>query len=418
MIADAAARRPRAMMRTGRAVSRPVPAFFISALFLPVAATLLALAGCAPERIVSGPPSAPPSAPVLRGPIPAPAPALASLADLPGWREEDHAAALCAFQDGCGVSTDPAMRGACARARALGHADALSARVFLETTFRPVLLPGPGLLTAYFAPDYPARRAPDAVFSAPVLPRPADLSYGPAPAGAAGRGPALQVGPDGSTWPYPDRAGIGLFAPDAALAWMRPEDLFFLQIQGSGVLDFPDGGRTRASYAADNGRPFVAIAGAMVRQGLIAPDHASAGTIRAWLRDHAGPQAQAVMDLDPRYVFFRLTPDDGSPPVGAAGVPLTPGRAVAVDPAWHPYGELLWIDARAPTLRGAVKAYRRLTMALDTGSAIRGDVRADLYLGQGDAAGEEAGRVRHTLLLVRLAPVDPAGAQGEAAARP
>jgi membrane-bound lytic murein transglycosylase A len=110
------------------------------------------------------------------------------------------------------------------------------------------------------------------------------------------------------------------------------------------------------------------------------------------------------MRLNPRYAFFRLAPDDGRPPQGAAGVPLPPGRAVAVDPAFHAYGELLWIDAEAPLLAGRFPTYRALVSALDTGGAIKGDVRADLYLGAGDAAGVEAGRVRHTLQMWRLVP--------------
>jgi len=110
------------------------------------------------------------------------------------------------------------------------------------------------------------------------------------------------------------------------------------------------------------------------------------------------------MRLNPRYAFFKLGPDDGKPPVGAANLPLTAGRAIAVDPGFHPYGELLWVDAEAPMLAGAFPAYRRLVSALDTGGAIKGEVRADLYLGEGDAAGAEAGRVRHTLRLYRLMP--------------
>ena len=171
------------------------------------------------------------------------------------------------------------------------------------------------------------------------------------------------------------------------------------------MLVFPDGRRLKASYAADNGRPFVPIASAMIRRGLLAPDRASASAIRGWLHTHAGSEAQSVMDLDPRYVFFSLAPDDGREPAGAAGLPLMAGRAIAIDPAWHGYGELYWIDAVAPSLRGATPSYRRLVMALDTGSAIRGNVRADLYLGRGEQAGLEAGRVRHTLLLVRLVPI-------------
>lgn len=368
----------------------------------------LALAGCAPERLDYPRYVPPTSHPAQARPLPpAAAEGVSNLSNLPGWAEEDHAAALTAFQSSCGAATEPEMRTVCARARAMGPAGETAARTFLETNFRPVILPGPGLLTGYFAPEYPARSVPDMVFSAALRPRPADLTTAPAdPDGASRRPVALQKAEDGRTWPYPDRAGIELTPATDALAYMRPEDLFFLQIQGSGVLDFPDGRRMKAAYAGDNGRPFVAIAPVMVRRGLLLPGQASAGAIRTWLHAHAGADAQSLMDLDPRYVFFGLQPDDGREPAGAAGLPLTAGRAIAVDPAWHPYGELFWIDAAAPMLTGAMRSYRRLVMALDTGSAIKGDVRADLYLGRGEQAGVEAGRVRHTLLMVRLVPVD------------
>jgi membrane-bound lytic murein transglycosylase A len=190
---------------------------------------------------------------------------------------------------------------------------------------------------------------------------------------------------------------------------MKPEDLFFLQIQGSGVLDLPDGRKFRAVYAANNGQPFVGIATPMRQQGLLAADNTSGEAIRAWLADHRGPDADAIMRLNPRYIFFTLQIWDGKEPTGAAGVTLTPGRALAVDPSKHDYGALYWIDGVAPSLSGAFPAYRRLAMALDTGSAIRGEVRADLYLGTGEAAGTEAGRVKHRLKLYRLTPVlDPA----------
>jgi membrane-bound lytic murein transglycosylase A len=399
--------------------------FGLRAAFAAGLLATLALAGCASERPAPLPYAPAPVRPAVRASPAVAGPGVSSLANLPGWAEEDHAAALLAFQSGCGVASDPEMRAACARARALGPAGEAAARSFFETNFRPVILPGPGLLTGYFAPEYPARSAPDPVFSAAVRPRPADLLIAPADPDAGGRKPAvLQKADDGQTWPYPDRAGIELTPAAEALAYLRPEDLFFLQIQGSGVLVFPDGRRLKAAYAADNGRPFVPIASAMVRRGLLQPDHASAGAIRAWLRAHPGAEAQSLMDLDPRYIFFSVQPDDGREPGGAAGQPLTAGRSIAVDPAWHPYGGLFWIDAAAPMLNGAVKTYRRLVMALDTGSAIRGDVRADLYMGRGEAAGLEAGRVRHTLLMIRLAPVDaraapPGQAYGdEAAASP
>ena len=116
-------------------------------------------------------------------------------------------------------------------------------------------------------------------------------------------------------------------------------------------------------------------------------------------------EARAITALNPRYIFFNLQPFDGREPAGAAGMPLTPGRALAVDPSRHDYGVVYWVDGEAPTLSGAFPSYRRLAMALDTGSAIRGEVRADLYLGTGQDAGAEAGRIKHRLKLWRLIPV-------------
>ena len=235
-------------------------------------------------------------------------------------------------------------------------------------------------------PVYPARRAPSGEFTAPVRPRPPDLPRNPHPGD------------------YPDRAAIAAQPTDDAVAWMRAEDLFFLQIQGSGVLVFEDGARARTVFDGTNGAAFVGIAAPMRREGLLADRQTSASGIRGWLADHRGAQADAVMNQDPRYVFFHLGPDDGGEPPGAAGRPLIAGRSLAVDPARHAMGEVLWIDAAAPALAGAFPAYRRLAIALDTGGAIKGDVRADLYMGRGDAAGLEAGRVRHTLWLYRLIP--------------
>src|SRR5690606_772867 len=162
---------------------------------------------------------------------------------------------------------------------------------------------------------------------------------------------------------------------------MRPEDLFFLQIQGSGVLVLPDGRRKRAVVAATNGRPFLGIAKPMREQGLLADSNTSGEAIRRWLADHRGPEADRVMRLNPRYVYVRMQDDYDGEPAGAANVPLPAGRGIAVDPAGHSYGGAFWIDADAPVLNGAFPRYRRFVMALDTGGAIKGQVRADLYIG-------------------------------------
>ena len=265
---------------------------------------------------------------------------------------------------------------------ALGETDA---RRFLETHFRPEPVEAPGRLTAYFSPVYEARRSRSEDFSAAVRPPP---------------GPAVDPG---------TRAQIEADTPTDALAWMRPEDLYFLQTQGSGVLAFPDGTRSRAAFAAANGRPYVAIAGSMAAMGMIPASRASASVVHDWLAAHRGAEADAAMRLNPRYVFFRLQPDDGQAPKGAAGAPLIAGRSLAVDPAFHAYYDVFWIDAAAPRLVGARAAYQRLAIALDRGSAITGQARADLYVGQGPSAADEAGSVNHSLRLYRLVPAADAG---------
>ncbi len=285
----------------------------------------------------------------------------------------------------------------CREARALSPLEDRDAKAFLESRLRARRLAGEGVLTAYFAPEYEARLTPNAEFSAAVRPKPLDLKVADGVVSRIGRGGTLS--------PYPERAAIEA-SPlvEPPVAWMRPEELFFLQIQGSGVLTFADGHRMKALYAANNGRPFVGVANAMRDRGLLDRDNTSGEAIRAWLAAHRGPDADAIMRLNPRYAFFSLAPDDGRQPAGAAGVPLPTGRAVAVDLSLHTLGEVFWIDAEAPILAGAFPAYRRMVTGLDTGGAIKGEVRADLYLGQGAAAGLEAGRVRHTLRMYRLVP--------------
>ena len=353
------------------------------------AALTLVLAACA----TPAPPPVAPVQPPPATPVHPPPPPLTEVspAVLPGWDQEDHLAAFEAWAEGCGVAREPAAQSQCERARQLRRTSRpvtpSLARAFFESGFSVVPAStadgGPGLLTAYFAPEYEARRSPDAVFDMPVLAPPAGWT----------RGQVLS-----------ERAEIEAGPPTGALAWMRAEDLFFLQIQGSGYLTFADGSKARAAYAADNGRPFVGIARPMAARGLLPPNGTSGEAIRAWLAAHRGAEARAVMALNPRYIFFRLDEDDGGHPAGAAGVPLTARRAVAVDPDHWRYGDLVWIEADGGNLVGARGSYRGLAVALDTGSAIRGPVRADLYMGRGREAGEEAGAVRHPLRMWRLVP--------------
>ncbi len=348
----------------------------------------LTLAACATTPVA--PPAPGPSVPA---PAPGPAPAAEGLspATLPGWNDEDHLAAFEAWATGCTVARDAASRTQCARAMQIKQTSKpvtpSMARAFFESGFTVVAARtadgGPGLLTSYFAPEYVARRTPDPEFDMPVRPRPGGWSRGDV--GAV-------------------RADIEAAPPTDALAWMRAEDLFFMQIQGSGYLTFEDGSTARAAYAADNGRPFTGIARPMAEQGLLPANGTSGEAIRAWLAAHRGPEARAVMALNPRYIFFAVDPDDGGQPNGAAGIPLTARRSIAVDPAHWRYGDLVWISADGGNLTGARASYHGLVVALDTGSAIRGPVRADFYMGRGAAAGEEAGAVRHPLRMWRLVP--------------
>ncbi|MEN5112562.1 MltA domain-containing protein [Brevundimonas diminuta] len=372
--------------QTGAARLLTAPLGQLGGLSGVLALSLLAAACASTPRPVPtpGPGPAPTVPPPVSPPVSPPAVGELSLAALPGWSEEDHLAALRAYAAGCGPSRIAVET--CRDARALAtRANPSDARAFLESRFTATEVRtddgGRGLLTAYFAPEYPARRVPDAEFDAPVLSRPANLA---------------DVG---------DRAAIEAgSARSSVLAWMKAEDLFFLQIQGSGTLTFPDGARLRAAYAADNGAKFVGIARPMAEQGLLPRDGTSGEAIRGWLSAHRGAEARRVMALNPRYIFFTTSADDGNEATGAAGVPLPARRSVAVDPSRWTYGEAAWIEADGGNLRGASASYRGLVMTLDTGSAIRGPVRADLYIGRGDAAGHEAGAVRHPLRMWRLVP--------------
>lgn len=346
---------------------------------------VLLLSACATARAPdeASTPTLPPAPPTGEAPQAPASPPPVAFSSLTGWDEADHAEAFAAYQATCGVAKAAAEAEICRRARVQPRLENAAARAFFEANFRPVPVPGEGVLTAYYAPEYTAQTTPDAEYSAAVRPKPANH------AALSGRA---------------DRGAIEATAPDQVLAWMRPEELFFLQIQGSGVLTFPDGARVKVLFAAHNDLPFSGIANPMRDRGMLAADNTSGEAIRAWLAEHRGPEADAVMRLNRRYVWFRLEADDGLHPVGAAGVPLPPDHAIAVDLSQHRVGELFWIDAQAPILSGAFPTYRRLAVALDTGGAIKGQVRADLYLGSGPEAGVEAGRVRHTLKMVRLIP--------------
>lgn len=305
-------------------------------------------------------------------------------ADLDGWAAEDHAAALSAFRATC-TAEYPA--GPPPRRAELCHAAAGAGdpRRFFETAFRPVLVgdPATALITAYYEPVLDGARARGGRFTVPLHAPPPGLAPGEL---SLARAEIVAGG----------LAGRGL-----EIAWLAdPVEAFFLQIQGSGRLRLPGGNLIRLGYAGKNGHPYRSIGRLLVERGAFTVETATADALRAWLR--ADPaRGAALMDENPSYVFFReidgLPPEAG--PIGTLGLPLTAGRSVAVDPEFHPLGLPVWIEAATPS--GPV---RRILIAEDTGGAIRGPQRADLFLGTGEAAGIEAGRTRSHGRIVSLVP--------------
>lgn len=283
---------------------------------------------------------------------------------------------------------------------------AAMARAFLEQRFE-AFAAGTGLMTGYYEPVLRGAPAPDASFRTPLYARPPELAE---EAGATPAQRRFGVLREGRLEPFPDRAAIeggALAGRGLELAWVEdPVAAFFLHIQGSGRVAMPDGTVQRLGYAAQNGQPYVPIGRVLIERAEIPRERMSMQAIRAWLRDAGTARAAEVMATNPSFVFFRriegLAPDQG--PIGALGVPLTPGRSVAVDRAFIPLGLPLFVAARDP-VDGA--PLQRAVVAQDTGGAIRGPARSDFFWGWGEEAGERAGLMRETAQIFLLLPRAP-----------
>jgi membrane-bound lytic murein transglycosylase A len=339
-----------------------------------------------------------------------------TVSQLPGWAADSQGEAVPALRASCDIierlppdrnEAPLRLAAACREIDTLPPGDA-AARAFLERHFRPVAL-GTGTLTGYFEPELRGSTAPGATYATPIHARPPELvdaDLGTFIPELRGRRLAGQVR-DGRLVPYHDRAAINAGALDGRgleLAWVDdPADAFFLQVQGSGRIRMEDGRVLRLGYAGANGHPYFAIGRTLVERGVLTREAVSMQAIRAWMNG-AGPAAAAeLMARNPSYVFFRprpeLPPEVG--PVGTLGVPLTPGRSVAVDRTAVPLGLPVWVAGRDPLTGGPL---RRLAVAQDTGGAIRGAARADLFTGWGPEAAERAGRMRDEAALFLLVP--------------
>ncbi len=352
-----------------------------------------------------------------------------SFAELPGWREDDPLPALPAFRRSCAVfeKRDPGRpmgakpefgtigdwQAVCREAAAL-PADGTALRRFFEARFTPYRITDrgepEGLFTGYYEPLLRGSTTPDERFRYPLYRRPPELvtvelgGFDPELDGKriAGR---LE---SGRLLPFPDRAAIeagALAGRGLELLWVDdPIALFFLHIQGSGQIQLTDGRRIRVGYAGWNGRKYYAIGRALIERGAIPKERMSLFAIRDWLEANPG-EAQALMNRNPSYVFFReLTGlDAASGPPGTMGVPLAPGRSLAVDRRFLPLGSPLWLDTTAPTPEGEVPL-RRLMVAQDTGGAIKGPVRGDVFWGTGELAEYLAGHMKQPGRLYILLP--------------
>jgi membrane-bound lytic murein transglycosylase A len=360
-----------------------------------------------------------------------------SFAALPGWGADEHAKALATFLKSCTrINRRPATaplasklsktrqafgtagdwQPVCKAAAALGaQVSPVNARRFFENWFRAYAVSNrgqtEGLFTGYFEPLLRGSRQKSGRFKYPLYKKPGDLitvDLGKFKKDLAGQQIIGRLAKN-RLEPYADRAEIdrgALGNKGLELLWVDdPVDSFFLHIQGSGQVMLPGGRSMRVGYAGKNGHAYYAIGRELVNIGALTKENVSLQTIRAWLAANPG-QADALMQKNRSYVFFRELKGDG--PIGAQGVGLTPGRSLAVDRRYIPLGAPIWLDTRNPL--GPHQPIRRLVIAQDTGGAIKGVVRGDLFWGAGPRAREGAGKMKEPgrvfiLLPVGIAPV-------------
>lgn len=354
----------------------------------------------------------------------------ASFADMPGWADDDHASALFAFRrtaaeaetrryrtGGLGIGFD-ALVPVFQAAPTAGHAEA---RVFFETFFTPHWIrPKPanrGFVTGYYEPIVAASRRPTAEFSVPLYRAPADLvkiTDENRPVHLARDLAFARATPEGLQ-EYPNRQAIegGLLeGQDLEIAWLADRvDAFFIHVQGAARLQFGDGTEMRVTYAAKSGQAFTGPGRMLADLGEIPREAVTMQSIRAWFRDNPH-RVDEILHQNRSFIFFREAPVDNAAlgPIAAAKVPLQAGRSLAVDRLLHTFGSPLFVSAQGLEYEG--RPFQRLMIAQDTGSAIVGPARGDIFFGSGDAAGEVAGRVKHEADFFLLVPKELVAGSG------
>lgn len=308
-----------------------------------------------------------------------------SFSDLKGWASDDHAEAYSVFKTTCSRIKDKAWDDVCA-------SSVSDARSFFEENFVPVVIEDgrEPLFTGYYEPELEASRTKTDIFKYPLYAPPSDLKRG-------------------EQWFSRAEIEAGNKLRGLELAYLSdPVEAFFFHVQGSGRLSLPDGSSMRLGFAAKNGHKYQSVGREMARRGLL-PDHKlSAGSIKEWVRKN--PDAgREVLWHNPSFIFFREIKDlpESSGPIGAMSRPVTAMRSVAVDPDYTPLGAPVWIE------KGGKNPINRLMVAQDTGSAIKGAQRADIFYGSGDDAGAQAGVIRDAGRMVVFIPKTLIGASGQ-----
>ncbi|SDE03590.1 membrane-bound lytic murein transglycosylase A [Massilia sp. PDC64] len=364
-----------------------------------------------PVGPVTVPPTQPPAQP-QQPPPPAPLFTPVTFDVLPGWQQDDLRQAWPAFQASCrALAAKPDWKTACAAAKLVDAQDGAAIRQFFETYFVPNLVRAPdgadaGLITGYYEAMLRGSRKRGGAYQTPLYKVPDDLitvdlaSVYPSLKGMRLRGRLVGK----TVVPYATRADIERARiPGKELVWVDdPVEAFFLEVQGSGRVQLDDGETVRVAYADQNGHPYKAIGRWLIDQGELKPGEATAQGIKAWIAAHP-ERRQELLNVNPSYVFFReeRLPDPSVGPKGALGVPLTPARSVAIDPAFIPLGAPLFLSTTEPA--GDVPL-QRLVMAQDTGGAIKGAVRADFFFGFGGQAADNAGRMKQRGQIWALLP--------------